>query len=264
MSETDGDLPGILAGMILGLIIRGGLTLPAFMVPLGDSVGVASTPVLIALGMILGTVRLGAGEAAIGVVIGDIITIIIPDMWAGLIRAMRMVVLLIIQGGDLLPEEALHTIGDLPRVVPDVILAGVMAVPPHLEVPVLPVDLRLQVPLVEVVEVAHVGSRLFLRAQGTVPRFPPAVQEEPGFLVEAATLAQIVNIRLQHVLHPEVAVIIQEAVPLPLPISGVLPLHVVVRWDRLPVVPAVVVPVEVLVAAVAAVQEVVVDKIVDR
>lgn len=145
MSETDGDLLGIPAGMILGLIIRGGLTLLVFMVPLGASVGEDSTPVIIVLGTILGMARLGAGVAAIGAVIGDIITIIIPDMWAGLIRVTRTVVLLIIQGGDLLQEEVLHTSGDLPRVVPDV----TMAVPPHSEVPALPVDLHPQVLLAE-------------------------------------------------------------------------------------------------------------------
>lgn len=81
--------------------------------------------------------------------------------------------------------------------------------------------------------------------------------------MEAATLAQIVNIRLQHVLLPVVAVIIQEAVPLPPLISGVPPPHVAVLSDRLPVVPAVVVPVEAAPVAAVAVREEVADKIVD-
>ena len=81
MSATAGARLGIQVGTILGsiAIALGGLIHLASTARLGDSAGAgeAFMPAIIVRGTIHGMARLGAGEA-IGVAIGDIITITIP------------------------------------------------------------------------------------------------------------------------------------------------------------------------------------------
>ena len=82
MSATAGARLGIQVGTILGsiAIALGGLIHLASTARLGDSAGAgeAFMPAIIVRGTIHGMARLGAGVEAIGVAIGDIITITIP------------------------------------------------------------------------------------------------------------------------------------------------------------------------------------------
>lgn len=82
MSATAGARLGIQVGTILGsiAIALGGLIHLASTARLGDSAGAgeAFMPAIMVRGTIHGMARLGAGVEAIGVAIGDIITITIP------------------------------------------------------------------------------------------------------------------------------------------------------------------------------------------
>ena len=96
MSATVGARLGIQVGTILGSIViaLGGLIHLASTARLGDSAGAgeAFMPAIIVRGTIHGMARLGAGVEAIGVAIGDIITIgMVVLAGAGAVEAVGLV-----------------------------------------------------------------------------------------------------------------------------------------------------------------------------